>query len=54
MRSPMLTLELDIVVYNHVLKLDLNTLQWSLVDNYGDIPGVRMGALRPHPALGST
>ncbi|KAI9785923.1 MAG: hypothetical protein M1839_008189 [Geoglossum umbratile] len=30
-------------VYNHVLKLDLNTLQWSLVDNYGDIPGVRMG-----------
>ena len=30
-------------VYNHVLKLDLPTLQWSLVDNYGDIPGVRMG-----------
>ncbi|MCJ1302810.1 hypothetical protein MMC08_005615 [Hypocenomyce scalaris] len=30
-------------VYNHVLKLDLDTLQWSLVDNYGDIPGVRMG-----------
>ncbi|KAH0542966.1 hypothetical protein FGG08_002654 [Glutinoglossum americanum] len=30
-------------VYNHVLKLDVNTLQWSLVDNYGDIPGVRMG-----------
>ncbi|KZF21961.1 hypothetical protein L228DRAFT_247571 [Xylona heveae TC161] len=30
-------------VYNHVLKLDLTTLQWSLVDNYGDIPGVRMG-----------
>ncbi|MCJ1355317.1 MAG: hypothetical protein MMC33_005308 [Icmadophila ericetorum] len=30
-------------VYNHVLKLDLGTLQWSLVDNYGDIPGVRMG-----------
>ena len=30
-------------VYNHVLKLDLNTHQWSLVDNYGDIPGVRMG-----------
>ncbi|KAI9759317.1 MAG: hypothetical protein M4579_002446 [Chaenotheca gracillima] len=30
-------------VYNHVLKLDLNTLQWNLVDNYGDIPGVRMG-----------
>ena len=31
------------IVYNHVLKLDLNTLQWTLVDNYGDIPGVRMG-----------
>ncbi|KAJ5091349.1 hypothetical protein NUU61_006219 [Penicillium alfredii] len=30
-------------VYNHVLKLDLNTLRWELVDNYGDIPGVRMG-----------
>ncbi|KAI9682340.1 MAG: hypothetical protein M1817_000394 [Caeruleum heppii] len=30
-------------VYNHVLRLDLNRLQWSLVDNYGDIPGVRMG-----------
>ncbi|KAJ5332802.1 uncharacterized protein N7506_006585 [Penicillium brevicompactum] len=30
-------------VYNHVLKLDLETLQWELVDNYGDIPGVRMG-----------
>ncbi|ERF70850.1 hypothetical protein EPUS_02372 [Endocarpon pusillum Z07020] len=30
-------------VYNHVLKLDLYTLNWSLVDNYGDIPGVRMG-----------
>ena len=30
-------------VYNHVLKLDLASLQWSLVDNYGDIPGVRMG-----------
>jgi len=30
-------------VYNHVLKLDLVTHQWSLVDNYGDIPGVRMG-----------
>ena len=31
------------VVYNHVLKLDLGTQEWSLVDNYGDIPGVRMG-----------
>jgi hypothetical protein len=30
-------------VYNHVLKLDLAVRQWSLVDNYGDIPGVRMG-----------
>ncbi|KAL8936627.1 MAG: hypothetical protein Q9216_004828 [Gyalolechia sp. 2 TL-2023] len=30
-------------VYNHVLKLDLKSLQWSLIDNYGDIPGVRMG-----------
>ncbi|KAL7274003.1 hypothetical protein RUND412_003119 [Rhizina undulata] len=30
-------------VYNHVLKLDLNTFTWSLVDNYGDIPSVRMG-----------
>ncbi len=30
-------------VYNHVLKLGLKTLNWSLVDNYGDIPGVRMG-----------
>ncbi|KAI9844239.1 MAG: hypothetical protein M1838_002275 [Thelocarpon superellum] len=30
-------------VYNHVLKLDLRSLRWTLVDNYGDIPGVRMG-----------
>ncbi|XP_044719945.1 galactose oxidase, central domain-containing protein [Hirsutella rhossiliensis] len=30
-------------VYNHVLRLDLACHQWSLVDNYGDIPGVRMG-----------
>ncbi|KAE8151021.1 hypothetical protein BDV25DRAFT_129115 [Aspergillus avenaceus] len=30
-------------VYNHVLRLDLNHLRWELVDNYGDIPGVRMG-----------
>ena len=36
-------------VYNHVLKLDLATNQWNLVDNYGDIPGVRMGKWRePH------
>lgn len=32
------------IVYNHVLKLDLQTLHWELVDNYGDIPGVRMGS----------
>ena len=32
-------------VYNHVLRLDLVTHQWSLVDNFGDIPGVRMGRL---------
>lgn len=31
-------------VYNHVLRLDLVSHQWSLVDNYGDIPGVRMGS----------
>lgn len=31
-------------VYNHVLRLDLTTNQWSLVDNFGDIPGVRMGS----------
>lgn len=31
-------------VYNHVLRLDLASHQWSLVDNYGDIPGVRMGS----------
>ncbi|KAL5042817.1 hypothetical protein BDW71DRAFT_133791 [Aspergillus fruticulosus] len=30
-------------VYNHVLRLNLKTLRWDLVDNYGDIPGVRMG-----------
>ncbi|KAF3764521.1 hypothetical protein M406DRAFT_98462 [Cryphonectria parasitica EP155] len=30
-------------VYNHVLRLDLVKHEWSLVDNYGDIPGVRMG-----------
>lgn len=35
-------------VYNHVLRLDLNTLLWELVDNYGDIPGVRMGC---HPTV---
>ena len=32
-------------VYNHVLRLNLVTRQWNLVDNYGDIPGVRMGTL---------
>lgn len=30
-------------MYNHVLRLDLNALRWELVDNFGDIPGVRMG-----------
>ncbi|KAJ5901730.1 hypothetical protein N7495_002258 [Penicillium taxi] len=30
-------------VYNHVLRLDLTSMQWELVDNFGDIPGVRMG-----------
>ncbi|KAL4909768.1 hypothetical protein BDW74DRAFT_143692 [Aspergillus multicolor] len=30
-------------VYNHVLRLNLKTLRWDLVDNYGDIPGVRSG-----------
>lgn len=30
-------------VYNHVLRLNIDTKQWNLVDNYGDIPGVRMG-----------
>lgn len=30
-------------VYNHVLRLNLESKQWNLVDNYGDIPGVRMG-----------
>jgi len=30
-------------VYNHVLKLDMVSHAWSLVDNFGDIPGVRMG-----------
>jgi hypothetical protein len=36
-------------VYNHVLRLNLNTLRWDLVDNYGDIPGVRMGLLPSSP-----
>lgn len=39
-------------VYNHVLKLDLVSHQWSLVDNYGDIPGVRMGKRRPVCVVG--
>lgn len=34
-------------VYNHVLRLDLVSHQWNLVDNYGDIPGVRMGMSAP-------
>ena len=39
-------------VYNHVLRLDLQTLRWELVDNYGDIPGVRMGWLIPRRSRG--
>lgn len=35
------------LVYNHVLRLNLNAKQWNLVDNYGDIPGVRMGMSTP-------
>lgn len=38
-------------VYNHVLKLDLTTHSWSLVDNYGDIPGVRMGKYTTCPII---
>lgn len=38
------------VVYNHVLRLNLKTRQWNLVDNYGDIPGVRMGRSYPPPS----
>lgn len=34
-----------------MLRLDLNTLQWELVDNYGDIPGVRMGKLVLFPGF---
>lgn len=37
-------------VYNHVLRLDLIKHEWSLVDNYGDIPGVRMGEMIPRHA----
>jgi len=38
-------------VYNHVLRLDLVSHQWNLVDNYGDIPGVRMGKSCSCPCL---
>jgi hypothetical protein len=38
-------------VYNHVLRLDLVSHQWNLVDNYGDIPGVRMGKSGPRLCL---
>lgn len=34
-----------------MLRLDLHTYTWTLVDNYGDIPSVRMGTLRPRPFL---
>lgn len=40
-------------VYNHVLRLDMVSHQWSLVDNYGDIPGVRMGTYIPLPRISS-
>ena len=40
-------------VYNHVLKLDLISHQWSLVDNFGDIPGVRMGMSKTAAASAS-
>lgn len=40
---------IDVLVYNHVLRLNLNTLTWDLVDNYGDIPGVRMGPFFTYP-----
>lgn len=41
-------------VYNHVLRLDLVSHQWSLVDNYGDIPGVRMGKSGVSPTAASS
>lgn len=40
-------------VYNHVLRLDLVKHEWILVDNYGDIPGVRMGMELPEWVVGS-
>lgn len=40
-------------VYNHVLRLDMVSHQWSLVDNYGDIPGVRMGKFCPMSQIDS-
>ena len=44
-------LVLTSLVYNHVLRLNLVTRQWNLVDNYGDIPGVRMGMHTPRVLL---
>jgi hypothetical protein len=38
----------------HVLKLDLDKQRWDLVDNFGDIPGVRMGAYTRDRAWWST
>lgn len=38
-----LAMALTSAVFNHVLRLDLKTFTWTLVDNYGDIPSVRMG-----------
>lgn len=31
------------LVYNRVAKLNLVTRQWTSVDNFGEIPSVRMG-----------
>ena len=41
-----------VAVFNHVLKLDLTNFKWTLVDNYGDIPSVRMGANLPASIAG--
>lgn len=38
-------LGLTVIVYNHVLRLDIAKKEWELIDNYGDIPCVRMGTL---------
>ena len=43
MRINLFSMLMMILVYNHVLRLDLQTFTWTLVDNFGDIPSVRMG-----------